>query len=1283
MDAEETKHPGKTAPQQASPADLSPEPQKILIVDDRQENLFALEKTLSGLDVRIIGATSGNQALVATLDHDFSLALLDVKMPGMDGYELAEILRGEPRTRMLPIIFNSASYTDEGHAFKGYETGCIDFIVKPFSPEILVGKVRTLLELDRHRRGLENMVAARTLQLSHLNSVLDGIRHVNQLIIREKEPARLIRDVCREFIQTRGIHFAFITLLDASGKVEAAAEVGLGHDFQPFIERLKAGLSATCYQKALAQAAPILTRRPDPDCAGCPLADKQLAQATITLRLEHAKRIYGLMSLAMPCHVAEDLEERSLLEEACGDLAFALHTIEKERRLRMVLDNMRDVIWLMDMDLTPVWVSTERTRGYSVEELKGLPLSKQMTPDSYQRVMKAYKQEMTAQNLAAPDRKLSITMEIEFMRKDGSTAWASATFAVVRSEAGLPIGIVGASHDIGELKRSEMARKQKTKALADRVKELRCLYEVSRLITDPTASVEAVLKGVVGHIPKGWFHACVACARITCQLHHVTSPGFRKTPWRLSADILVWGDKMGAIDVFLLQERPCGKGDSFFLQEERDLVDNLARRLGAMLESRQARTQDRLAREVLELLNRKERSPELLHHILTAIQARTHVEALGVRLKEGDDYPYCGTKGFPEDFTRAETLRCKKGPQGGTALDGMCGRILSGRTDPSAPFFTQGGSFWANDPAPWNQGAPKGGPRACPRDLCTTLGFRSVALIPLTADEQVLGLLHLGDSRPNVFNRQMIHFFEGLGTSIGIALAKARVETALRESETLLNEMGAMAKVGGWELDLASQKMRWTRETYRIHEIPPGTPVTLAEALNFFTPQARQELETALRLCQKEETPFDLQLQVISARGRKIQTRVTGRAACLTGAEAKLTGTFQDITDHKKLEEQLHQAMKMEAIGRLAGGVAHDFNNALTPILAVSGLLLDDLSPHESMHDDIREIQEAGERCARLTRQLLAFGRRQPVQLARLNLNTVVTRMGKMLSRIIGEDIALEKHLDPKLGDAHADVGNIEQIIVNLAVNARDAMPRGGKLTIETRNISTLDGCAAINAPKAKGPFVMLAVSDTGEGMDEETRAHIFEPFFTTKEKGKGTGLGLSTVYGIIKQNQGNIWVTSEPEKGTSFKVYLPRVPDGPGHPDVPTPLSPPPGPGEETILLVEDEASVRKTARRILVGRGYTVVEAENGAEAIDRYHDHPGTIHLLVTDVIMPGLSGKELADRLTAVTPTLKTLFVSGYTDNVITHHGVLEHGPHFIQKPFTSETLATKVREILDR
>ncbi len=398
--------------------------------------------------------------------------------------------------------------------------------------------------------------------------------------------------------------------------------------------------------------------------------------------------------------------------------------------------------------------------------------------------------------------------------------------------------------------------------------------------------------------------------------------------------------------------------------------------------------------------------------------------------------------------------------------------------------------------------------------------------------------------------------------------------------------------------------------------------------------------------------------------------------------------TFWDITKRKqaeealqRTEEQLRQAMKMEAVGRLAGGVAHDFNNILTAVSGYSDLLLLNLKDQDLLHKDVEEIQKATERAASLTRQLLAFSRKQIFQPKVLDLNELVTNLDKMLQRLLGEDINLVTIPAPGLGQVLADPGQMEQIILNLVVNSRDAMPQGGKLTIETANVDLGEAYARQHLEVTPGPYVMLAVSDTGVGLNEETQSRIFEPFFTTKEQGRGTGLGLSTVYGIVKQSGGHIWVYSEPGQGTTFKIYLPRV-DKLKEQVALVPTSAAAEQGTETILLVEDEALVRQVTRRILQHNGYTVLEAGGGSEALLLSDRHPGPIHLTLTDVIMPEMSGRELVDNLILQRPEMKVLYMSGHTENAIVHHGVLDPGIAFIQKPFRHDLLVQKVRQVLE-
>jgi two-component system, cell cycle sensor histidine kinase and response regulator CckA len=413
--------------------------------------------------------------------------------------------------------------------------------------------------------------------------------------------------------------------------------------------------------------------------------------------------------------------------------------------------------------------------------------------------------------------------------------------------------------------------------------------------------------------------------------------------------------------------------------------------------------------------------------------------------------------------------------------------------------------------------------------------------------------------------------------------------------------------------------------------------------------------------------------------GALLDVEIAANPLSFHGKSARLV-LANNVTERRTLEAQLVQAQKMEAIGRLAGGVAHDFNNMLGVIMGFSELLLKDLGAQHRGRKRVEQIRKAADRAAGLTRQLLAFSRKQVLQPKVLDLNVVVTEIEKMLRRLIGEDIRLVVVLGEPPAHVRADPGQIEQVIINLAVNARDAMPKGGRLIIETSNVDLDDAYVRTHTYVQPGPYTMLAVSDTGDGMDAATLSHLFEPFFTTKEAGKGTGLGLATVFGIVKQSGGHITVYSEPGKGSTFKVYLPRV-DEKGDAVVPAAAEPVPT-GHETVLLLEDEEAIRLLIREILETAGYTVLDAGRPEDAADLAASREGRIHLLLTDVILPGMSGAELARRVQETRPETKVLFMSGYTDEAIGHHGVLESGTHFLQKPFASDALLRKVRDVLD-
>ena len=419
-----------------------------------------------------------------------------------------------------------------------------------------------------------------------------------------------------------------------------------------------------------------------------------------------------------------------------------------------------------------------------------------------------------------------------------------------------------------------------------------------------------------------------------------------------------------------------------------------------------------------------------------------------------------------------------------------------------------------------------------------------------------------------------------------------------------------------------------------------------------------------------------------------IDVEITREVVSLAGRSARLV-LVRDITDLKRaarereaLAEQLRQAQKMEAIGRLAGGVAHDFNNLLTVVAGRCHLFLHRLAPHDPGRRDLELIQKTAERAAKLTRQLLAFSRKQVLEPKVLDLSAMVAAVEPFLRRLLGEDIDLAVKSQEGIGRVTADPGQIEQVILNLAINARDAMPRGGRLTIETANVDLDETYTRLHAEVHSGPHVMLAVMDTGVGMDAATQARLFEPFFTTKDSGKGTGLGLATVYGIVKQSGGHIAVYSEAGRGATFKVYLPRV-EGALEAGESVPAAAPSSRGSETVLLVEHEPEVRELAREALKTWGYTVLKAGDPAEALGLAERHDGLIHLLVTDLIMPGMNGRELADRLLVTRPTLKLLFIAGYTDSAIIHHEGLDSGSPFLQKPYTPDALVRRAREVIDQ
>ena len=841
-------------------------------------------------------------------------------------------------------------------------------------------------------------------------------------------------------------------------------------------------------------------------------------------------------------------------------------------------------------------------------------------------------------------------------------------------------------------------------------------------------------------------------------------------------------------------------------------------------ERKRLETFGEISRQVLQILNSPDDCQDSLRRSLATIKRLTGFDAVGMRLRDGEDFPYFAQEGFSNDFLLTENTLVERGADGGVRRDGngnvrlecTCGLVISGRTDPSNPLFTRGGSFWTNDSSALLELPADQDPRLHPRNHCIHQGHASVALVPIRTKDQTIGLLQFNARRPGCFSIAAVEKLEDFAAHVGNALMRKQTEEMLRESEGKYRALfehsrdalmtlappswgytsGNQAAVymfraasekefiscAPWDLSperqpdgrVSAEKagemietvlregghfFEWTHKRLDGGEFPATVLLTRFEhdgrqvvqaTVRDITEQKRQEEEKTRLLAIMDESPdfigvADLQGNLLyHNRAAKMMVGLPADAdlshlkiadmhpdwaaklvleegipAILRGevwrsesAVLHRNGTetpvsqvlsahrdssgqqtliftiMHDISERKKAEKereslqvQLNQAQKMESVGRLAGGVAHDFNNMLAVILGYTEVALGQLHPDLPLHGDLEEVHKAGKRAADLTRQLLAFARKQVVMPKIMDLNECAGGMLKMLQRLIGENIQLNWQPGADLWPVMMDPSQVDQILANLCVNARDAIVDVGRITIETKNRSVDEHYSACHAGLAPGEYVTLAVSDTGCGMDRETQNLIFEPFFTTKEMGKGTGLGLATVFGIVKQNSGHINVYSEVGRGTTFTIYLPRhagEAEKAGTQNVvEANLC-----GNETILLVEDEPSFLALAAVLLERHGYTVLSAGSPREALRLAGEHSGEIRLLMTDVVMPEMNGRDLAHNLSSLIPQVKCLFTSGYTADVIARQGVLDEGVHFIQKPFSVSGLANKVREVLD-
>ncbi len=720
-----------------------------------------------------------------------------------------------------------------------------------------------------------------------------------------------------------------------------------------------------------------------------------------------------------------------------------------------------------------------------------------------------------------------------------------------------------------------------------------------------------------------------------------------------------------------------------------NVADDIAFALRGLAE-RDARrwAEDKLSvnASILERTTAARDLPAVVCAVIETVQNYLQIEAIGVRLQEGDDFPYYQTSGFPAAFVEVERSLCARDASGSvvrdahglTVLECMCGNVVCGRTDPAQQFFTVRGSFWTNSSTDLLASTTEGDVLRTTRNRCNREGYESVALIPLRSAGSTIGLLQLNDRRRDRFSSQLIQWVEEVADTIGIAVAKAQAEAALEHSEERHRELFERIGEGVGITDADERFVLANPAAHAIFGVAAGELV--GRRVTDFLDDAGRAMIAEQTAQRRLGTTTEYGLTIRRPDGKERQILITASPQPCSPGEVPLTfGVFRDVTELRTTQAQLLQSQKMDAIGRLAGGVAHDFNNQLQVVLMYCDLARAELRADDPLVTHLSQIRTAAERSASLTGQLLAFSRKQTLEPTVLDLNRTVGTMDAMLRRLVGEDVEVATVLAPELGLVKADAGQLEHVFVNLVVNAREAMAKGGRLTIETANVELDDSYVSNHPDLSPGSYVMVAVSDTGCGMDEVTTAKIFEPFFTTKEN--GTGLGLAMAHGIVHQSGGHVECSSRPGQGTRFTIFLPRHEDrlvAERPPARPPSTARPTG----TLLVAEDEAALRISITKVLEKEGYTVLAAANGGEALLLARRHPGRIDLLITDMVMPGMSGQQLADEVVGARPGLKVLLVSGYTGDAVTSHGDLGEGVAFLQKPFGRETLTAKIRELLD-
>jgi PAS domain S-box-containing protein len=1186
---------------------------KILAIDDQRDNLTTLEAVLTDAlpGCTLLTASNGPRGIALARDADPDAILLDIVMTKMDGFEVCRRLKADDRLREIPVIFLTALGTDRETRVKALEAGAEAFLTKPPDELELLAQLRAMAKLkiaNRMRRlerdDLAALVAERT---QHLEQELAARRRAEH----ELAQTTVLLEHAGEKAGVGGWELDV-----ASGRLILSKEAARIHEVEFAEERLSVAQGGEYYspevwpvvrnavQAAIEQGTAYDLEVPFITAKGNHL----WVHVTGFAVRENGKtvKLRGLF---------QDITERKRAEEAIG---------REEKRSRALIENAPDGIVFVSTDGKFAYASptAHRIFGYDTDVMSQLDPNILTHPDDLPRVL-------TVLSGVVQNPSLVTTLQYRFRHQDGRWLWIESTFSNLIAEPSIQAIVINF--------RDITARKQAEDALRES---------------------EARFKAIANYAVswESWFGPEGKYIWVNPAVEHFTGYSAEEILALPDFASTVIADEDRAVFLGRFQEAIRGSREDNF--EFRYLHKNGTKRwlsaswqpifdaqgnpLGTrssgydITARRQAEEALRESEQQLRLINDNVRDTIWLMDLgmRTTWISQSVIRTRGYTLAELADMPL-DRHLAPASLTRMMAL---------AAVHFTPERLADPNAEISVSveleyYRKDGSTFWG---------------------------------------DSSFTLLRDQDGKPSGFL--------GVGRDI---TERKRADVIRQESEdrykALFNRSNDLVYIHDFEgrfIDANSAALN--RLGYTKDELRSVSFTTLLSADQYaLAAQVLQELQ-AIGV-QTSPTEFRLRTKT----GGQIWVETQAAVIMADGKVVAIQGIGRDVTERKQaeqaraqLEEQLRASQKMEAIGSLAGGVAHDFNNLLSVILGYTGFAMEGVRDGDPIKNDLLEVRQAGERAAALTRQLLAFSRKQVLQPVAIDLNQIAAGVEKMLQRILGEDIDLVQTLAPDLGLTLADPGQIEQVLMNLVVNARDAMPEGGKLTIETSNVEIDEEYAARQVAVKPGSYVQLAVSDTGCGMDEQTRERIFEPFFTTKERGKGTGLGLSTVYGIVKQSGGNIWVYSEPGQGTTFKIYLPRAPSATTATAIEPTTIRAPSTGTETILVVEDEEALRKVALRALEAAGFKVLTAADADEALMKSAQHAGDIQLLLTDVVMPGMSGRVLARELAKTRPTIEVVYMSGYTDNAIVHHGVLDAGTHFLAKPFTLAGLTQKVREVLD-